>query len=150
MKRSRVLPKLQKLIQQEVVRYVSNLPLTGHPFLLGRPRRAVLRNWCVITEGSGHETWHVHQNGWLSGVFYIHVQDHIANGTGPDGCIAFGMPGEVVGEQRAREFGERICRPHSGLMMIFPSHAYHRTFPHGGAGRQICYAFDIIPQAETL
>ena len=84
-------------------------------FCRGRPARAELRNWCVITEGDGHETWHVHQNGWLSGVFYPYVQDHIAQGTGVDGCIAFGLPEGIVGEENARAFGEVVCRPRNGV-----------------------------------
>ena len=153
LRRTRVFPQLQQLVRREVERYVQNLPPGEHPFLQGRPARAELRNWCVITEGDGHETWHVHQNGWLSGVFYPYVQDHIAQGTGVDGCIAFGLPEGIVGEENARAFGEVVCRPRTGLMMIFPSHTFHRTFPHHGDGRRICYAFDIIPRlasAETF
>jgi tetratricopeptide (TPR) repeat protein len=149
LQRSRVFPRLQELIQKEVALYVSNLQLSSHPFGAGRPLRAWLRNWTVITEGNGYETWHVHQNGWLSGVYYIHVPDHIATATGREGCIAFGLPAELIGEQRAEEFGDRLCRPRSGLLMMFPSHVYHRTFPHKGTGRRICYAFDIIPIAPT-
>jgi hypothetical protein len=145
LQRSRVFPRLQELIRREVVAYVANLPLPGHPFWAGRPRRAWLRNWTVTTEGNGYETWHVHQNGWLSGVYYIHVPDHIARATGPEGCIAFGLPADLIGERRAEEFGDRLCRPRSGLLMMFPSHVYHRTFPHNGTGRRICCAFDIIP-----
>ena len=144
LKRLRVFPALQQLIRREVLRYVDQLPAGGHPFLAGRIADAELRNWCVVTEGDGHEEWHVHQNGWISGTFYLQVPDHIAQGTGKGGCIAFGLPENIVGEQHAQQFGEVLCRPHAGLMMIFPSHTFHRTYPHGGAGRRICYAFDII------
>ncbi len=149
LQRSRLFPLLQQMIAREVEAYVDRLPDRGHPFVENRPEAAILRNWCVITEGDGHETWHVHQNGWLSGVYYIHVQDHIANGTGNEGCIAFGLPEDIVGEVNAQAFGEVLCRPHTGLMMIFPSHVYHRTYPHHGAGRRICYAFDILPMGRA-
>jgi tetratricopeptide (TPR) repeat protein len=148
LRRMKVFPELQKMVQREVVKYAASLPQTGHPFLRGRPPRAELRNWCVITEGDGHETWHVHQNGWLSGVYYIHIQDHIALGTGKEGCIAFGLPEGTIGEENAKAFGEVLCRPRTGLMMIFPSHSFHRTYPHHGSGRRICYAFDIIPKLD--
>lgn len=149
LKRLRVFPLLQELIRREILRYVSELPESDHPFLAGRLRNAELRNWCVVTEGEGHEEWHVHQSGWISGTFYIQVPDHIANGTGKGGCIAFGLPEEVVGQKNAEGFGEVLCRPHAGLMTIFPSHTFHRTYPHGGSGRRICYAFDIIERSET-
>jgi tetratricopeptide (TPR) repeat protein len=143
--RTRLLPALQKMIADAIEAYVHRLPAGGHPFLAGRPAAAHLRNWCVITEGDGHETWHVHQNGWLSGVYYIHVQDHIEHGQGKEGCLAFGLPEEIVGDEAARQFGEVLCRPRSGLLMLFPSHTYHRTYPHYGPGRRICFAFDVIP-----
>ena len=145
--RSRLFPVLQQLIAREIEAYVAGLGVEGHPFLAGRPAAARLRNWCVITEGDGHETWHVHQNGWLSGTYYIQVPDHIAQGTGREGCIAFGLPEEIVGEENALAFGETLIRPRAGLMTIFPSHIYHRTYPHHGTGRRICYAFDTIPLA---
>ena len=148
LQRSRLFSQLQEIVRHEVQEYVARLPENGHPILQGIPKRVTLRNWVVVTQGEGHETWHVHQNGWLSGTYYIHVQDHIANGTGPDGCIAFGLPGELVGADAAAEFGERIERPQTGLMMMFPSHVYHRTYPHFGPGRRICYAFDLIPNDE--
>ena len=144
--RSRVLPALQRLIHREVLAYAAALPAEGHPFLQARPAQARLRNWCVLTEGDGHETWHVHQNGWLSGTYYVQVPDHITQGTGRGGCIAFGLPEDIVGQENADRFGETLVRPRPGLMTIFPSHTFHRTYPHGGSGRRICYAFDIIPQ----
>ncbi len=145
LQRSRVFPALQRMIAREVQTYIDQLPAQDHPFLDGRPKHAMLRNWCVITEGDGHETWHVHQNGWLSGVFYAFVPDHIALGAGKEGCIAFGLPEDIIGEENARLFGETIVRPQTGLMMLFPSHVFHRTYPHHGTGRRICCAFDIVP-----
>ena len=150
LRRSKYFPQLLELIRREVVRYVAELPEGDHPFLKGKLQAGELRNWCVITEGDGYETWHVHQNGWLSGVYYPQVQDHIANGTGMEGCIAFGVPEGIVGDENAEAFGQVICRPRSGLMMIFPSHTFHRTFPHKGDGRRICYAFDILPRDRQV
>ncbi len=144
LKRLRIFPELQQLVRREVLRYVAELPESGHPFLAGRLADAELRNWCVVTEEDGHEEWHVHQNGWISGTFYIQVPDHVVSGTGNGGCIAFGLPEEIVGQEQARQFGEVLCRPHAGLMTIFPSHTFHRTYPHGGEGRRICYAFDVV------
>ena len=143
--RSRIFPQLQQIIQSEIVNYAEQLSDDEHPLVKARPAHALLRNWCVVTQGEGHETWHVHQGGWLSGVYYIHVQDHIANGTGKEGCISFGMSNEFVGDEASALYGEKIIRPRSGLFMIFPSHSFHRTYPHYGPGHRICFAFDVIP-----
>lgn len=141
---SHAIPALQALIRQAVIDHVQRLDREESVWVQGRPARAILHNWCVITEGDGYEEWHVHQNGWMSGVYYVEVPDSVTSGTGPGGCIAFGLPEDLLGETAAREFGQTLIRPEAGLMMLFPSHAYHRTFAHGGEGRRICLAFDVL------
>ena len=144
--RSKVFPQLQRMIREEVLAYVANMPAPESPLARACPTKARLSNWCVVTEGEGHETWHVHQGGWMSGVYYIHVQDHIAKGTSNAGCLAFGISEEIAGDEAAAGFGEKIVRPYTGLLMMFPSHSFHKTYPHHGAGYRICFAFDIVPE----
>lgn len=116
---------------------------SGHPWAAFKPERAKLRIWCVITEGSGHETWHVHQFGWLSGVYYVAVPEQIAAGHDRKGCLSFGLPEELVGDSLAAAYGEHLVRPEAGMLLTFPSHAYHRTYPHEAEGKRICVAFDL-------
>jgi tetratricopeptide (TPR) repeat protein len=143
--RSVLAPQVQQLIRSEVLRAVAAMPAAGHPFLQARPAKAVLNTWSVITEGDGYEEWHVHDRSWFSGVFYLHVQEHIENGTRPEGCIAFGLPASAIGEESATAFGQRVVRPHTGMLAMFPSHVYHRTYPHRGTGRRIGVGFDVVP-----
>ncbi len=102
----------------------------------------------MIAESEGFENWHVHQFGWLSGAYYVRVPEAIANGKTQEGCIAFGLPDDLAGEAGAAAFGTRIIRPVSGLLLLFPSHTYHRTFPHGHRDRRICVAFDVKPASS--
>lgn len=118
---------------------------SGHPWAKTRPAEAFLRNWCVITESDGFETWHVHQFGWLSGVYYVQVPDPIARGTDRAGCLAFGLPDDLAGAEGSAAYGEELVRPQPGLFLAFPSHSYHRTYPHGTGERRICVAFDVRP-----
>ena len=147
---SRLVPLLQQLIQTEGAAYVDRLGGAGHPWLRARPGSAFLHNWCVVTDGDGFEEWHVHQNGWLSGAYYIDVPDFIVDGEGPAGCVAFGLPEDIVGEDAHAAFGASMFRPRSGLLMLFPSHSFHRTFAHRGDRRRICFAFDIAPDPQPV
>ena len=115
----------------------------GHAWAAAAPETARLRNWCVITESKGFENWHVHQFGWLSGVYYVRIPASIANGETRDGCLAFGLPEDLAGATGAAQFGEHLVRPHEGLLMTFPSQCYHRTYPHGTGEKRICVAFDL-------
>jgi uncharacterized protein (TIGR02466 family) len=141
-------PLFKALIAQIVKalgKHVAALEGSDHLWAAACPKKALLRNWCVITESIGFETWHVHQFGWLSGVYYVQMPETIVNGTDRNGCLSFGLPEEFVGAETSAHFGEHIVRPQSGLLLTFPSHVYHRTYPHGTSEKRICVAFDLRP-----
>lgn len=116
-----------------------------HPWLALRPSRGSLRSWCVITAGDGFEQWHMHPFGWLSGGYYVAVPPSVETGSDARGCLAFGLPSGLIGEDAAHALGEVLVRPRPGLLTMFPSHCYHRTFAHNDPTRRICIAFDILP-----
>lgn len=118
---------------------------SSHDWSAACPKNAMLRSWCVMTQGDGYEKWHMHPEGWMSGGYYVEVPDAVANGFGEAGCLAFGVPGGVIGEVAAQNVVQTQFRPTPGLLTLFPSHAYHRTFPHNCDGRRMCIAFDICP-----
>lgn len=137
---------LAKALAAEVEGLVAAQGDYRHPWLEASPRTGILHSWCAITEDVGYEDWHVHQFGWLSGVYYVSVPESVANGEGPGGCIAFGLPPALAGAEGAEAFGIELIRPREGMALFFPSHAYHRTFAHGANDRRICIAFDIWPR----
>lgn len=126
-------------------RHADRLAGTAHPWVTAAPPRAVVRGWCVMTEGSGYERWHMHPGGWMSGVYYVRVPDAISAGVDRDGCLMLGLSDHVIGVDKAAAIGHHLVRPRAGLLALFPSHAYHRTFPHRAPGKRICVAFDIGP-----
>ena len=142
---SGLLAALYDRMQSVIMAFVAELAAVDHPWVRARPDEGVLHNWCVITDGVGHEEWHVHQFGWLSGVYYVAVPEAVSRGDGAAGGIGFGLPEDLVGEQAANAYGLDLVRPQAGLAMLFPSHAYHRTFQHGVPERRICLAFDVWP-----
>lgn len=141
-------PLFKALIGQIVktlVSHISALQGSDHIWAAACPENAFLRNWCVITESTGFETWHVHQFGWLSGVYYVQIPETIARGNSNNGCLAFGLPEELVGAETSEEFSQHLIRPQSGMLLTFPSHTYHRTYAHGTGEKRICVAFDLRP-----
>lgn len=118
----------------------------NHPWLAATPRRAVLRSWCVMAEGEGYEQWHMHPEGWMSGVYYVQAPQAVVTGVDPAGCLGLGLPGGLIGDAAAHCFGETLLRPEPGLLALFPSQVYHHSYPHRTAERRICIAFDICPQ----
>lgn len=150
LRRSKMVPLLQQLIKREAETYVASLGDRSDAWLGQRKPSGFLHHWSVITDGDGFEEWHVHQNGWLSGAYYVDIPDFILNGDGPGGCVAFGLPEGIVGDEPHERFGTRLFRPCSGLVMMFPSHSFHRTYAHHGDKRRICLAFDIAPHEDAV
>lgn len=132
-------------IAQRLADFADSVDPQSSAWAATRPDRAVLRGWSVLTESDGYEEWHVHQFGWLSGVYYVQIPDTIARGNSEAGCIGFGLPENLAGGDAARAVGDTIVRPQPGKLMVFPSHAYHRTYPHLQGGTRICFAFDLRP-----
>lgn len=132
-------------ISKTLAGHIAALADNDHPWAKACPENALLRNWCVITESTGFETWHVHQFGWLSGVYYVQIPETVAMGNSNSGCLAFGLPEEFVGAETSAQFGQHLVRPRSGMLLTFPSHTYHRTFAHGTGEKRICVAFDLRP-----
>ena len=141
-------PAVRALLS-EIVRVAESHAATSaehdHEWPAANPKTAILRSWCVMTEGDGFEKWHMHPEGWMSGGYYAEVPDTVASGVDQAGCLAFGVPGGLIGEAAAQNVAQTLVRPKPGLLTLFPSHAYHRTFPHNGDGRRMCIAFDICP-----
>ena len=56
-------------------RYVRDLPPRagdpGHPHLRAIPKGYALDAWANILDDGGHHSGHIHNLGWLSGVYYV-------------------------------------------------------------------------------
>ena len=126
-------------------RHADTVAGVDHRWTAAAPPEAVMRSWCVITEGSGYERWHMHPFGWMSGVYYVAVPDAVSAGTDRDGCLMLGLSDRVLSAETIAAIGHHLVRPRPGLLALFPSHSYHHTFPHRAAGKRICVAFDIEP-----
>ncbi len=132
-------------IARTIEHHVATLAAVDHPWLSSRPASGTLNAWGAITREHGFEHWHVHPEGWMSGVYYVAVPDAVTTGSSDGGCIAFGIAEGLAGTEGAAAFGRTLVRPQPGLLALFPSYTYHRTYPHGQADHRICVAFDIWP-----
>ena len=135
---------LERLVP-EIGRHLDARGAADHPWMRALPRDLVVHSWCVVTKAEGYETWHIHEAGWMSGVYYVSVPAAVCTANDGRGHIAFGVPDELVGAAAAQDFGRTLVRPEPGLLVLFPAHTYHRTFPHGADEPRICLSFDLWP-----
>lgn len=116
----------------------------AHPYLDACPADIAISVWGVVMDEDGHQVPHIHPSAWLSGVYYIEVPDSVReDDPARAGWIEFGRPPEDIHTQHDPQV--TCFRPEPGLMLLFPSHFYHRTVPLAGSARRISIAFDIVP-----
>lgn len=120
----------------------------GHPYLDACPEDIEISVWGVVMDEDGHQVPHIHPSAWLSGVYYVEVPDSVkSDDPSRAGWIEFGRPPEDIHVRH--EPHVTYFRPEAGLMLLFPSHLYHRTVPLAGSARRISIAFDIVSALKS-
>ncbi len=118
----------------------------GHPMIANQPRCVAMNSWAVAVHDDGHETWHIHPSGWISGVYYVRVPEIEPTQDKSPGAIDFGpYPFDCERESKAWQ----CCRvqPKNGMLLLFPSYYAHRTLPTHVREPRICVAFDVVPSS---
>lgn len=126
--------------------YGDALPaLPGHPHIDGRPGGYALDVWGNILRAEGHQDGHIHNLGWLSGVYYVEMPEVLReDDAAHEGWIEFNHPGYGIPD-RGTAAVHRVC-PTPGMIVLFPSYVWHRTVPFEGGGERISVAFDLHPR----
>ncbi|UTW53234.1 tetratricopeptide repeat protein [bacterium SCSIO 12827] len=135
---------VRNLILDAIRAYVDGLQDDPeHPFLRYINRDFQFTGaWSTILYGAGYDASHVHNEGWLSGVYYVKTPDlDEARWASGEGCIQFGAPPDTFVSDRNRT--RRLIRPQPGLLVLFPSYVWHGVKPFTQEGLRHSIAFDI-------
>ncbi|MCK6452165.1 MAG: tetratricopeptide repeat protein [Alphaproteobacteria bacterium] len=144
--KSPAIAAFEAMIRGEIDRFAAALPdEPGHPFLCRKPRRYGLIVWANILSEEGHQAAHIHNLGWLSGVYYPWIPPVVRDDDPEhEGWIEFGRPGYDL--PCRYEPRVKAIRPEIGMALLFPSYFWHRTIPFRGAPERISVAFDLHVQ----
>ncbi len=125
--------------------YIEAHPISpAHPFLSQRPEDWTFDIWATVLGDGGHQSSHIHRDGWLSGVYYAQLPDSVSAGTpGHAGWIEFGRQ-QVYPKSQSRP-RVQVFQPVEGKLLLFPSYFYHRTLPFNSETQRISIAFDLVP-----
>lgn len=143
--RTPVVESLEQRIHAAVDAYAGALPQGDpHPFLVRRGSFRI-EAWAVLLERQGYHEPHVHRDGWLSGVYYVSVDQVVRDDDpGHEGWLELGRgPAALYG--LGSEPDTQLVRPQAGSFVLFPSFCWHGTRPFEAAGERIAVAFDVIP-----
>jgi len=116
----------------------------GHPFLGRQARAWTLDVWATFLKSGGYQFPHIHPSGWISGVYYVQVPAAVSSASADqEGWIEFNRPDESFDYTFQPEV--LLKQPRAGLLLLFPSYAYHRTIPFESGTDRISIAFDVKP-----
>ena len=116
---------------------------TGHSFLGRRATTPLdIISWANLMPGQGVQAAHIHNLGWMSGVYYPKVPKAVSSCDGVHaGWLGFGKPG--YGIPSVRPPLTRFLAPEAGLLVCFPSYVWHWTEPFQGDEERVSVAFDV-------
>jgi Putative 2OG-Fe(II) oxygenase/Coenzyme PQQ synthesis protein D (PqqD) len=114
-----------------------------HPMAAMRPDHPTLASWVIAVNMEGHEDWHIHPDGWLSGVFYVEVPDLSVSEAPRAGQVEFG-PFPLGPALDEAVWPRWTVQPRTGDLILFPSYFAHRTWPTHIGQVRICIAFDVL------
>jgi hypothetical protein len=128
--------------------YIEGLAVdTAHPVRTGRPARLEFVGWVNVMADRDFERPHIHEGGWLSGVYYVETPPTSAAAKDPLGAEE--PPGGALllgGHHCEGPLRGALTKfvPCAGEIVLFPSYVCHRTVPFTGPGRRISIAFDVL------
>jgi len=139
---------MSRLIDSIKITVESNLPETVEDsYLKARPKRVSLDAWAVVYPGDGRQISHIHNSGWLSGVYYVSAPPSPLDDDMQSGCLQLGAL-EMNGSNPEPPWEVRNIRPEPGRLVLFPSYIPHATRPTKARDLRICVAFDVMPVRE--
>jgi hypothetical protein len=135
--------------RRSVTDYVAQRELFAEDaMMVHRPRHVRLDSWATFLHGDGYQRWHVHPEGWISGVYYVDLPKLECADGGREGDIEFGVF-PFSGEMPNFDGHCWRIRPEVGTLLLFPSYYAHRTWPTEVSDRRLSIAFDVIPSTPV-
>ena len=138
-----ILKKFEIAIVNAVSNYMRQLKnKENHPFLGYKPARYNIDIWANVLGSNDHQSSHIHNQGWMSGVYYVSLPENSVEENPYAGWLEFNRPGYGLPALGGEENFERIA-PKPGMIVMFPSYVWHGTIPFTSQDTRISIAFDV-------
>ena len=137
---TRKIAQLKSIIIDEIKKYYLKFQNEQCVYIQKFPNTVNLTGWTVMLKQQGHQTAHIHPDGWLSGVIYLKVVPSLGR---DEGAIEFSLNSQHY----CNADSPRVTfLPKVGDIVFFPSSLHHRTIPFTTDGDRIIVSFDLIPE----
>jgi uncharacterized protein (TIGR02466 family) len=140
---SALIGQLKDAISLCVKEFISSMPqdLQSYFFRRKKDNFRYTGSWSVKLSDKGFHRNHFHNDGWISGCYYIQVP-HAVEQQG-QGWIKFGEMETVSNQQNDADL---YVKPIAGHVVLFPSYMWHGTVPFESEQTRLTVAFDLIPE----
>lgn len=142
---TRSLKLLEKSIKKIINNFIEIMPsCNDHPFYQLKPKKYKITLIGSILKQKGIHPPHIHENSWLSGVYYVNTPKAVfKDDLDHHGWLEFGRPDIDLCNENILKVTARYPEP--GTLLIFPSYFFHGTIPFDSDEKRIGIAFDLYP-----
>lgn len=138
-----VIRDFEQMLRKSIENKIASLSDdNSHPFLMGKPTNYEIHCWANLLEAGDYQSNHIHNNGWMSGVYYVSIPDIDHEEPSNAGWIEFNRAGYDLPHFGGENSIETI-QPKPGLLIFFPSYVWHGTIPFKGAKNRVSISFDV-------
>jgi uncharacterized protein (TIGR02466 family) len=138
---NKLVKNLSKIIENCIIDYRNFFKESDEYYIDRWPSESSISGWIVYLKNQGMQTSHNHLSAWLSGVVYLKVPE---TKNFEDGAIKFSLHGYDYPTIK-QSIPEKIIKPTTGSIILFPSSLYHSTIPFESNDDRISLAFDLMP-----
>lgn len=136
---NRSIKRLEKIVLNEIDAYYRKFKTAQCSFIEKWPTEKKLKGWHIILKEQGYHNFHIHQDGWLSGVVYLKVVPSLNK---DEGAITFNL---APSNEKYPDLPKIIYNPKAGDIVLFPSSLNHGTIPFSTETERIVVSFDLMP-----
>ena len=133
--------ELKKKIEKQISIYRKNYKNSDDHYITRWPNESELNGWYVKLKKQGQLKSHIHENGWLSGVFYIKVPKPLRKN---EGSINLSLQGFDYPYEK--NLPNLYYAPKPFDLILYPSSLFHYTVPFTSNEERHCIAFDLTPK----
>jgi uncharacterized protein (TIGR02466 family) len=142
-----IISKLRSHLDKAVAAYVAQLEKNGsHAFLKRRDKELrYTGSWSTRVASGGSIANHIHDNGWISGIYFVSLPDDCDDEKAAKGWLKFGEPPFAAHLPKPIE---RLVKPVPGRVVLFPSYLWHGSTPFYSPQPRVSVSFDAVPEAS--
>jgi uncharacterized protein (TIGR02466 family) len=142
-----VIASLRAHLDKAVAHHVTRLEKNGaHPFLKRRDKELRYSgSWSTRVAPGGSIANHIHDNGWISGIYFVSLPDDTGDEESTNAWLKLGEP--PFDAHLAKPI-ERTIRPQPGRLVLFPSYLWHGSVAFQAKQPRLSVSFDAVPEAS--